>query len=115
MKLAFRQIEPFVKQPDVKARVILIYGPEPGLMKERSAIIGRTIVADLNDPFNAVTLSAEALIADPARLMDEAAAMSMMGGARLIRIEDARRYAFPSPQRLFAKPQHAKSGGCRSR
>lgn len=89
MKLAFRQIEPFVKQPDVKARVILIYGPEPGLMKERSAIIGRTIVADLNDPFNAVTLSAEALIADPARLMDEAAAMSMMGGARLIRIEDA--------------------------
>lgn len=89
MKLPFRQIEPFVKTPDPKARLILIYGPESGLMKERSAIIGKTIVADLNDPFNAVTLSAAQLIEDPARLLDEAMAMSLMGGARLIRIEDA--------------------------
>lgn len=89
MKLPFKQIEPFVKAPDPQARVILIYGPESGLMKERSGIIGKTIVADLNDPFNAVTLSADKLIEDPARLMDEALAMSMMGGGRLIRIEDA--------------------------
>ena len=89
MKLPFKQIEPFVKKPDAVARVILIYGPDTGLMKERSAIIGKTIVADLNDPFNAVTLSADKLIDDPARLMDEALAMSMMGGGRLIRIEDA--------------------------
>lgn len=89
MKLPFKQIEPFVKNPDARARVILIYGPESGLMKERSGIIGKSVVADLNDPFNAVTLSADKLIEDPARLMDEAMAMSMMGGARLIRIEDA--------------------------
>lgn len=89
MKLPFKNIEPFVKKPDPQARVILIYGPESGLMKERSGIIGKMIVADLNDPFNAVTLSADKLIADPARLMDEALAMSMMGGGRLIRIEDA--------------------------
>ncbi len=89
MKLPFRQIEPFVKAPDPQARLILIYGPESGLMKERSAIIGRSVVADLNDPFNAVTLNASQLIDDPARLMDEAMAMSLMGGARLIRIEDA--------------------------
>jgi DNA polymerase-3 subunit delta len=89
MKLPFKQIEPFVKNPDAKARVILIYGPESGLMKERSGIIGKSVVADLNDPFNAVTLSADKLIEDPARLMDEAMAMSMLGGARLIRIEDA--------------------------
>ncbi len=89
MKLPFKQIEPFVKNPDAKARVILIYGPESGLMKERSGIIGKTVVADLNDPFNAVTLSADKLIDDPARLMDEAMAMSMLGGARLIKIEDA--------------------------
>lgn len=89
MKLPFRQIEPFVKAPDPQARLILIYGPEAGLMKERSALIGKSVVADLNDPFNAVTLAADKLLADPARLMDEALAMSMLGGARLIRIEDA--------------------------
>ncbi len=88
MKLAWKQIEPFVKTPDPKARVILVYGPDNGLMKERAGTMGRTVVADLNDPFNAVTLSAAQLLDDPARLADEAGAMSMMGGARLIRIED---------------------------
>lgn len=89
MKLPFRQTEPFVKAPDQAARLILVYGPEAGLIKERCAIMGRTVVADLNDPFNAVTLSADKLIEDPARLMDEAMAMSMLGGNRLIRIEGA--------------------------
>lgn len=88
MKLAWKQIEPFVKSPDSKARVILVYGPDDGLMRERAKTMGKTIVADLNDPFNAVTLNASQLLDDPARLMDEAGAMSMMGGARLIRIED---------------------------
>ena len=47
MKLPFKSIEPFVRKPDPQARVILIYGPDNGLMKERSAVIGKTIVADL--------------------------------------------------------------------
>lgn len=88
MKLSFRDIEPFVKKPDPAARVILVYGPDHGLMKERAKIIAQSVVADINDPFNAVTLNADTLIDDPARLSDEASAMSMMGGDRLIRIED---------------------------
>ncbi len=88
MKLSFRDIEPFVKNPAPAARVVLVYGPDNGLMKERAATMGKTVVADLNDPFNAVTLSTDQLAEDPARLNDEAGALSMMGGARLIRIED---------------------------
>ncbi|PJB69407.1 MAG: DNA polymerase III subunit delta [Alphaproteobacteria bacterium CG_4_9_14_3_um_filter_47_13] len=88
MKLAWKQIEPFVKNPDIKARVILVYGPDDGLMRERTRIMGKTVTPDLNDPFNAVTLNTAQLLDDPARLQDEAGAMSMMGGARLIRIED---------------------------
>ncbi len=89
MKLAFRQIEPFVKKPDKAARVILIYGPDDGLMRERSKLISGTIVKDLNDPFNVAVLSSEILIDDPARLSDEANAISMLGGSRLIRVENA--------------------------
>jgi DNA polymerase-3 subunit delta len=87
MKLQFRQIEPFVKAPDKSARVILVYGPDSGLVRERAAVIGKTIVEDLNDPFNVAVLSADGLAEDPARLSDEAGAISMMGGDRLIRIE----------------------------
>jgi DNA polymerase-3 subunit delta len=58
-------------------------------MKERAKIIGKTIVEDINDPFNAITIAAKKLIDDPAILNDEAHAISMMGGNRLIIIENA--------------------------
>lgn len=89
MKLAFRDIEPFVQNPNPAAKAILIYGPDDGLMRERSNTIGKTIVEDLHDPFNVCVLSTDALNDDPARLGDEANAMSMMGGKRLIRVENA--------------------------
>lgn len=88
MKLQYRQIEQFVQKPDKAARMILIYGPDTGLVSERAKIIGKTVVADLNDPFNVAALTTEQLLDDPARLSDEANAMSMMGGDRLIRIEN---------------------------
>ena len=88
MKIAFRQTEQFVKSPDPAARVILVYGPDHGLVRERCETIGKTIVSDLNDPFNVALLSAESLADDPARLGDEAAAQSLTGGDRLIRIQN---------------------------
>lgn len=88
MKLAYRDIEPFVKSPDKAARVILVYGSDAGLVSERANTMGKTVCPDLNDPFNVCTMTADQLIDDPARLSDEANAISMMGGDRLIRIED---------------------------
>ncbi len=87
MKLAWKEIEPFVKKPKPQARAVLVYGPDNGLVKERAAAIGLSAVSDLNDPFNVTAISGEALADDPARLRDEAMAMSLMGGARLLRIE----------------------------
>lgn len=104
MKLAFRDIENFVRAPDKRARAILIYGPDSGLVRERARAIGGTVVQDLNDPFNAATLSADQIADDPARLFDEAASMSMMGGARLIRVEDATDKIAPVLKDYLANP-----------
>lgn len=89
MKLGWKDIDPFVKKPNPKARAILVYGPDDGLVKERALSMGQTAVADMNDPFNVAILSGDILSDDPARLSDEANAMSLMGGARLVRIEGA--------------------------
>lgn len=89
MKLGWKDIEAFVKNPNAKARAILVYGPDDGLVKERADTMGRSVVADLSDPFNVAMLTGEILSEDGARLSDEAGAMSMMGGARLIRIDGA--------------------------
>ncbi|MEQ9519331.1 MAG: DNA polymerase III subunit delta [Parvibaculum sp.] len=89
MKLRAGDIDRFVKSPDPKAQVILLYGPDQGLVRERSNLLGKTIVDDLSDPFRVVDLNDTDIKQDPARFSDEAAAISMMGGRRLLRIRNA--------------------------
>lgn len=89
MKLAFRDIDAFVKKPTPAARVCVVYGPDQGLVTERAKAIASTQVPDLNDPFNVALLNADQIIDDPARLSDEAFAQSLMGGNRLVYIRDA--------------------------
>ncbi len=89
MKLPGNRIEAFLKAPDAAARAILVYGPDAGLVKERLDRLGKTVVADLGDPFRVAELSAASLKEDPARLSDEAAAIALTGGRRVVRVRDA--------------------------
>lgn len=87
MKLAFRQIDPFLKNPDPAALAILVYGPDDGLVRERARGLAGHVVADLKDPFNVVDISAARLKDTPSLLLDEAQAMSMLGGRRVVRLD----------------------------
>jgi DNA polymerase-3 subunit delta len=49
----------------------------------------KSVVADLNDPFRVADLDDSALSDDGARLFDEAAAISMLGGRRVVRVRGA--------------------------
>ncbi|PCJ68790.1 MAG: DNA polymerase III subunit delta [Rhodobiaceae bacterium] len=89
MKLRASEIERFVVKPDPKAQVILIFGPDQGLVRERSNRLAKTVLDDLSDPFRMSDLSDGDLKSDPARLADEAAAISMMGGRRIVRVRNA--------------------------
>ena len=89
MKLSAAQINGFMAKPDPAARVILVYGPDSGLVHERAATLSKQVVADLNDPFRTANLTAAALTDDPARLHDEMAAQALGGGRRLIRMTTA--------------------------
>ena len=104
MKIPTRNIDAFAKKPDPAIRAVLIYGPDQGLVRERAELVGKSVVADLNDPFNVAVLSAGLLADDPARLNDEAFAISMMGGRRLIRIEDAADALTPLLKAYLASP-----------
>jgi DNA polymerase III subunit delta len=89
VKLQGRAIEAFVKNPDPKVRAVLVYGPDSGLVNERATAIGRTVVSDLADPFRVAELAPAVLADEPARLADEAAALSFTGGRRLVRVRGA--------------------------
>jgi DNA polymerase III subunit delta len=89
MKLRASDIDRFVTAPDPNAQVILIFGPDQGLVRERANKLAKTVLDDLSDPFRMADLSDSDLKSDPARLADEAAAISMMGGRRVIRVRNA--------------------------
>jgi DNA polymerase III subunit delta len=67
-------------------RAALFYGPDAGLVRERAEAITRSVCPDLKDPFRVADLSTAVLTADPARLADEAAQLSLTGGRRVVRV-----------------------------
>ncbi|HEY7610836.1 MAG TPA: DNA polymerase III subunit delta [Alphaproteobacteria bacterium] len=82
-------IEAFLKKPDSAIRLALIHGSDEGLVRERAALLAKSVVPDLRDPFRVTSLTGEQLAQDPARLADEAAAIPMGGGRKVVRITDA--------------------------
>ena len=89
MKLPTREVESFVKRPRQDIRAVLLFGSDAGLIRERAKTIAQSACEDLNDPFRVATLTGAQLQEDPARLADEAAAMALTGGRRVVMISGA--------------------------
>lgn len=81
--------ERYVSRPPSDLVAVLVFGPDQGLVRERAERLVKTVVPDLSDPFRVAELDETALAGDPARLADEAAALSMMGGRRVVRVRNA--------------------------
>ena len=77
------------KNPPKGLIAALVYGPDAGLARERAETLLKTVVDDLTDPFRVSDLDDATLSTDPARLSDEAAAISMLGGRRVVRVRGA--------------------------
>jgi len=89
VKIAAARIEAFLRQPDPAVRAVLVYGPDQGLVRERVERLMRGVVADLSDPFRVAELRAAQLKESPAALADEAAAIAMGGGRRVVVLREA--------------------------
>jgi DNA polymerase-3 subunit delta len=79
-------IERFIAGPPAGIRAAIVHGRDLGLVRERAANLGRAVTANPDDPFDAAHLTESDVLADPARLEGELAAISMMGGRRLVRL-----------------------------
>ena len=89
MKIANAAADRFVAKPDPKIRAIVVYGPDEGLVAERGKKAAQSVCPDLGDAFRVVDIPGSALKDDAARLADEIAALSLMGGRRVIRVRPA--------------------------
>jgi DNA polymerase III subunit delta len=81
-----RDIDAFLARPDAGRPIILLYGPDAGLVRERADALLASAVDDPNDPFSLVRLDGDELAAEPSRLVDEAMTVPLFGGRRAIRV-----------------------------
>jgi DNA polymerase-3 subunit delta len=81
-----KEIDAFLARPDPGRPIILLYGPDAGLVRERADALLASAVEDPNDPFSLVRLDGDELSAEPSRLVDEALTVPLFGGRRAIRV-----------------------------
>ncbi len=88
MKIAAARADAFAAAPGAATRAVLIYGPDVGLVRERTATLIGAVAGDASDPFRVCELTGATLRDDPARLASEAAALSMTGGRRVVSVSN---------------------------
>ena len=79
----------FVRREGTPYRIVLVYGPDRGLVSERAAQVAAKTGVDLKDDFAVLKLEASDLSGDPGRLADEFGAISLFGGDRLVWLRNA--------------------------
>ncbi|GJD52625.1 hypothetical protein OPKNFCMD_5391 [Methylobacterium crusticola] len=87
--------------PDPRILVILVYGPDTGLVAERARRLAESAVADPADPFALVKLDGDALASDPGRLVDEAGTVGLFGGRRAVWVRPGSRNYAPAVEAVL--------------
>jgi len=73
----------FLRDPGA-ARVVLLHGEDEGLVRHRADALTLAVVSAADDPFRVAWLGA----AEHARLAEEASAIAMLGGRRVVRVRE---------------------------
>jgi DNA polymerase III subunit delta len=97
-------IDRFLARPDPARPVVLVFGPDLGLVSERVNALIKMSVDDVNDPFSLVRLEAEELSANPARLVEEAQTIPLFGGRRAVWAKAGSRNIAPAVEAVLALP-----------
>jgi DNA polymerase-3 subunit delta len=88
MKWDRRQLDAYLKSPADKVAAVLVFGPDEGLVRERVNALVKATAGSSDDPFRIAEINGDDVRSDPARLADEAGAISMMGGRRAVRVNN---------------------------
>ena len=89
MKVQAGRADAFARSPDDNATAVLVYGPDLGLIRERVEALVTSVLKDEADPFRLTDIDGDTIRSDPARLADEAAALALTGGRRVVKVRDA--------------------------
>jgi len=86
MKLTGNRVNSFLNRPPDDILGVLFFGPDGGLVRDRSSVMTQHFCDTPGDPFSTTIITADDLVSDPAKLADEISALSFLGGRRLVRL-----------------------------
>ncbi len=98
-------VDSFLARPDPAAICILVYGPDTGLVHERSEALAKSGLDNTDDPFALVKLDGDVIASDPGRLIDEATTSALFGGSRAVWIRLGSRSIAPAVEALLKGPE----------
>ena len=94
-------VDAFVARLHPARPVVLVFGPDAGLVGERVRTLVAASVEDINDPFALARLDGEELAAEPSRLTEEALTMPLFGGRRAVWVKAGGRNFAPAVEALI--------------
>ena len=104
MKITSARADRFCAAPAADVRLVLIYGSNEGLVRTRAEACVKAVAEDPGDPFRVTSLDPALLRDEPGRLADEAAALSLIGGRRAVRLRGATEAVVPRSRSCLALP-----------
>ncbi|WP_304622038.1 DNA polymerase III subunit delta [Roseomonas cutis] len=104
-KVEPRRLAAFLRDPG-PVRLVLLHGEDAGLVRERSEALRRAVLGEGDDPFRLAELSREQAGRGGA-LAGEAAALSLTGGRRVVRVRDATDALAPAVREMLSSPGEA--------
>jgi DNA polymerase-3 subunit delta len=96
------EVDAFIARSDPARPVILVFGPDAGLVSERVNALVKAAVDDPNDPFALARLESDDLAAEPSRLVEEAQTIPLFGGRRAVWVKAGSRNIGPAVEALLA-------------
>lgn len=97
-------VEATLSRLDPLRPVLLLFGPDSGLVRERARAYLARASAGSDDPFGIVRLDGDEISGDPGRLVDEAGTVALFGGRRVVSLRVGSRNVLPAVEALLATP-----------
>jgi DNA polymerase-3 subunit delta len=99
-------VDRFIARPDPRQPILLVFGPDAGLVRERVDALVKASVDDPNDPFALARIEGEELSANPSRLVEEAHTVPLFGGRRAVLVKAGSRNIAAAVETVIAAPSN---------
>ncbi|MBB3770562.1 DNA polymerase-3 subunit delta [Angulomicrobium tetraedrale] len=98
------EVEATLTRIDPLRPILLLFGPDSGLVRERARAYLARAAANSTDPFGITRLDGDEISGDPGRLVDEAGTVALFGGRRVVSLRVGSRNVVPAVEALLAVP-----------